>query len=48
MVSVLSSTTQFICSFHMQAIITEKYDAQGCNIGEDGDLAPNVSRHVIH
>ena len=48
MVSVLSSTTQFICSFHMQAIITEKYGAQGYNVGEDGALAPNVTRHVIH
>nr|GEX45340.1 cytosolic enolase 3 [Tanacetum cinerariifolium] len=28
---------------HLKAIITEKYGAQGCNVGEDGGLAPNVS-----
>ncbi|GJT20602.1 cytosolic enolase 3, partial [Tanacetum coccineum] len=30
------------------ATITEKYAARGCNVGEDGGLAPNVSRHVVH
>ncbi|GJY24049.1 cytosolic enolase 3 [Tanacetum coccineum] len=29
------------------ATITEKYSARGCNVGEDGGLAPNISRHVV-
>ena len=31
----------------MKAIITDKYGAPGCNVGEDGGLAPNISRHVV-
>ncbi|KAL4568162.1 hypothetical protein LXL04_023768 [Taraxacum kok-saghyz] len=27
------------------AVITEKFGAQGCNVGEDGGFAPNMSRH---
>jgi enolase len=29
-----------------QAVITEKYGAHGCNVGEDGGFAPNISRQV--
>ncbi|KAB1225784.1 Cytosolic enolase 3 [Morella rubra] len=28
---------------HLKAVITEKYGAHGCNVGEDGGFAPNVS-----
>ncbi|KAL7602961.1 cytosolic enolase 3 isoform X1 [Lactuca sativa] len=28
---------------HLKAVITEKYGAQGCNVGEDGGFSPNVS-----
>ncbi|XP_047310569.1 cytosolic enolase 3 [Impatiens glandulifera] len=28
---------------HLKAVITEKYGAHGCNVGEDGGLAPNIS-----
>lgn len=28
---------------HLKAVITEKYGVHGCNVGEDGGLAPNVS-----
>ncbi|TQE00925.1 hypothetical protein C1H46_013465 [Malus baccata] len=28
---------------HLKAIITEKYGAHGCNVGEDGGFAPNIS-----
>ncbi|XP_071723061.1 cytosolic enolase 3-like [Rutidosis leptorrhynchoides] len=28
---------------HLKAVITEKYGAQGCNVGEDGGFAPNIS-----
>ncbi|KAL2541157.1 Cytosolic enolase 3 [Abeliophyllum distichum] len=28
---------------HLKAVITEKYGAHGCNVGEDGGYAPNVS-----
>ncbi|XP_030524250.1 cytosolic enolase 3 [Rhodamnia argentea] len=28
---------------HLKAVITEKCGAQGCNVGEDGGFAPNVS-----
>ncbi|KAF7816050.1 cytosolic enolase 3 [Senna tora] len=31
---------------HLKAVITEKYGAYGCNVGEDGGFAPNVSRQV--
>lgn len=27
-----------------QAVITEKHGAHGCNFGEDGGFAPNISR----
>ncbi|KAL4580970.1 hypothetical protein LXL04_017176 [Taraxacum kok-saghyz] len=30
---------------HLKAVITEKFGAQGCNVGEDGGFAPNMSRH---
>ena len=30
-----------------QAVITEKYGAHGCHVGEDGGLAPNISRQVF-
>ncbi|XP_062173103.1 cytosolic enolase 3 [Alnus glutinosa] len=29
---------------HLKAVITEKYGAQGCNVGEDGGFAPNILR----
>ncbi|KAL4555979.1 hypothetical protein LXL04_038613 [Taraxacum kok-saghyz] len=29
----------------LRAVITEKFGAQGCNVGEDGGFAPNISRH---
>lgn len=28
---------------HLKAVITEKYGAHGCHVGEDGGLAPNIS-----
>ncbi|GMH12727.1 hypothetical protein Nepgr_014568 [Nepenthes gracilis] len=28
---------------HLKAVITEKYGAHGCNVGEDGGFSPNVS-----
>ncbi|XP_024026742.1 cytosolic enolase 3 [Morus notabilis] len=28
---------------HLKAVISEKYGAQGCNVGEDGGFAPNIS-----
>ncbi|XP_010262726.1 PREDICTED: cytosolic enolase 3 isoform X2 [Nelumbo nucifera] len=28
---------------HLKAIITEKYGISGCNVGEDGGFAPNIS-----
>ncbi|KAK4762758.1 hypothetical protein SAY86_008526 [Trapa natans] len=28
---------------HLKAVILEKYGAQGCNVGEDGGFAPNIS-----
>ncbi|XP_074290206.1 cytosolic enolase 3 [Silene latifolia] len=28
---------------HLKAVITEKYGVHGCNVGEDGGLAPNTS-----
>uniref|UniRef100_A0A7C9CZX8 phosphopyruvate hydratase n=1 Tax=Opuntia streptacantha TaxID=393608 RepID=A0A7C9CZX8_OPUST len=28
---------------HLKAVITEKYGVHGCNVGEDGGLAPNIS-----
>ncbi|CAH1423610.1 unnamed protein product [Lactuca virosa] len=28
---------------HLKVVITEKYGAQGCNVGEDGGFSPNVS-----
>lgn len=28
---------------HLKAIISDKYGASGCNVGEDGGLAPNIS-----
>ncbi|KAL4559610.1 hypothetical protein LXL04_031753 [Taraxacum kok-saghyz] len=31
---------------HLKAVITEKFGAQGCNVGEDGGFAPNISRHT--
>ncbi|KAK7849718.1 cytosolic enolase 3 [Quercus suber] len=31
---------------HLKAVITEKYGAHECNVGEDGGFAPNVSRQV--
>lgn len=33
--------------FKGQAVITEKYGAHGCSVGEDGGLAPNISRQVL-
>lgn len=30
-----------------QAVITEKYGAHGCNVGEDGGFAPNISGQVF-
>lgn len=55
---VSCSSYQFIVSFsfylffkkllsvEMQAVIAEKYGAHGCNVGEDGGLAPDITRHV--
>ncbi|KAK6142072.1 hypothetical protein DH2020_012174 [Rehmannia glutinosa] len=31
---------------HLKAVITEKYGPHGCNVGEDGGFAPNISRQV--
>ncbi|GKB88150.1 cytosolic enolase 3 [Tanacetum coccineum] len=55
---IISSLKGLDCAAHqdvlkisvvvLQATITEKYAARGCNVGEDGGLAPNVSRHVVH
>uniref|UniRef100_A0A7N0TG12 phosphopyruvate hydratase n=1 Tax=Kalanchoe fedtschenkoi TaxID=63787 RepID=A0A7N0TG12_KALFE len=28
---------------HLKAVITERYGPQGCNVGEDGGFAPNIS-----
>ncbi|XP_051113319.1 cytosolic enolase 3 [Andrographis paniculata] len=28
---------------HLKAVITEKYGSHGCNVGEDGGFAPNLS-----
>ncbi|CAN6696084.1 unnamed protein product [Malus baccata var. baccata] len=28
---------------HLKAVITEKYGSHGCNVGEDGGFAPNIS-----
>ncbi|OIW16419.1 hypothetical protein TanjilG_19135 [Lupinus angustifolius] len=33
---------------HLKAVITEKYGAHDCNVGEDGGFAPNVSRQVFY
>lgn len=30
-----------------QVVITEKYGAYGCNVGEDGGFAPDISRQVL-
>lgn len=30
-----------------QAVIVDKYGAHGCNVGEDGGFAPNISRQVF-
>lgn len=32
---------------HLKAVITEKYGSHGCNVGEDGGFAPNISRQVF-
>ncbi|OVA15544.1 Enolase [Macleaya cordata] len=32
---------------HLKAIISERYGANGCNVGEDGGFAPNISRQVL-
>ncbi|KAM6549807.1 hypothetical protein CsatB_021483 [Cannabis sativa] len=33
---------------HLKVVITEKYGAHGCNIGENGGFAPDISRkHII-
>ncbi|KAF8402721.1 hypothetical protein HHK36_010810 [Tetracentron sinense] len=32
---------------HLKAVITEKCGANGCNVGEDGGFAPNISRQVF-
>ncbi|KAL4571113.1 hypothetical protein LXL04_017864 [Taraxacum kok-saghyz] len=29
---------------HLKAVIAEKYGAHGCNVGEDGGLAPDITR----
>ncbi|EEF41858.1 enolase, putative [Ricinus communis] len=29
--------------YHLKAVITEKYGEHGCNVGEDGGFAPNIS-----
>jgi len=31
-----------------QAVITEKYGAHNCNVGEDGGFAPNISRQAFY
>uniref|UniRef100_A0A803LX71 phosphopyruvate hydratase n=1 Tax=Chenopodium quinoa TaxID=63459 RepID=A0A803LX71_CHEQI len=31
---------------HLKAVITEKFGVHGCNVGEDGGLAPNISRQA--
>ncbi|KAE9614711.1 putative phosphopyruvate hydratase [Lupinus albus] len=33
---------------HLKAVITEKYGAHDCNVGEDGGFAPNVSRQAFY
>ncbi|CAN0854664.1 Cytosolic enolase 3 [Linum grandiflorum] len=33
--------------YHLKAVITEKYGIHGCNVGEDGGFAPNISRQVF-
>ncbi|KAK8485076.1 hypothetical protein V6N11_031096 [Hibiscus sabdariffa] len=32
---------------HLKAVITEKYGANGCNVGEDGGFTPDISRQVL-
>ncbi|MBA0752755.1 hypothetical protein Gogos_001560 [Gossypium gossypioides] len=32
---------------HLKAVITEKYGANGCNVGEDGGFVPDISRQVL-
>lgn len=50
--SLILLVRRFIHSFIVmsiikrQAVITEKYGAHGCNVGEDGGFAPNISRQV--
>ncbi|KAL5125991.1 Cytosolic enolase 3 [Glycine soja] len=33
---------------HLKAVITEKYGAHNCNVGEDGGFAPNISRQAFY
>ncbi|KAK8637581.1 hypothetical protein V6N13_136056 [Hibiscus sabdariffa] len=32
---------------HLKAVITEKYGANGCNVGEDGGFTPDISRQAL-
>ncbi|CAH1423117.1 unnamed protein product [Lactuca virosa] len=32
---------------HLKAVIAGKYGAHGCNVGEDGGLALDITRHVV-
>jgi hypothetical protein len=44
----VSTHSLFVISIlKRQAVITEKYGAQGCNVGEDGGFAPNITRQVL-
>lgn len=43
----MSTHSLFVISvLKRQAVITEKYGAHECNVGEDGGFAPNISRQV--
>jgi len=34
----------FLLFWKWQTVITEKYGSIGCNVGEDGGFAPDISR----
>lgn len=39
--------TNTSCLTWVQAIIFDKYGSTGCNVGEIGGFAPNISRQVL-
>ncbi|KAA3485799.1 cytosolic enolase 3-like [Gossypium australe] len=43
----MSCTYSLVYCKEEQAVITEKYGANGCNVGEDGGFVPDISRQVL-